>query len=495
MRKINNLKKYVKEGLKLIKKEKDIKEAEVFVAENERFVGRLNYSSVVLNDGIQELKSDAFSGTSVKAVFKTKKGIKVGFGSEDKEISLEAVKRALIKARRNAIADANFKSLPRPIKEKPILKNYHDPKLMEGDEALFTKLTWRGLEGALRTFKGAGLNKNDYLNITGDITILKEQMAVANSHGICDYDQSTLLMATITTMIENEESKGTGWVSSNKLSQFKPEKAGEMAAKSAINTIKGKRLKSGHYNVIFNYQPVCALFSNLIVPCFSLDTVVLNISPLKGKLDQKIMSEEISFYDDGTISGQVASKRITDEGIPTGRTQLVKEGKLEGFLANSYFGNQMKDSRFIPRNGFRFGGGGRWHRYEPRIYATNIVIEGEKPKSFNELLKKVKDGVLIGRLWYLYPINGLGSGDFTGTVIGDSYLIKNGKIVSSLKPNAVRINENWLRLMRDNILGISGERKPILDWGSEEVVIAPRIAFSNISLEEIDTFMDGSLTK
>ncbi|MFZ2969580.1 MAG: hypothetical protein WA063_00365, partial [Minisyncoccia bacterium] len=71
-----------------------------------------------------------------------------------------------------------------------------------------------------------------------------------------------------------------------------------------------------------------------------------------------------------------------------------------------------------------------------------------------------------------------------------SYLIRNGKIVNPLKPNVVRINENWLRLMKDNILAISKERKPIRDWASEEVVIAPQIAFSDVALEKINVFMD-----
>jgi len=495
MKKITDLKKCATQGLEFLKQVKGVKEAEVFVADNDRFVARLNYTSIIPSNGIQELKSDAYSGTSVRAIFETKEGLKIGFGSEDKEISLNGVKRALQKARRAAVADLKFKSLPKPIGEKPVLENYHDPEIMKGNDHLLTELAWKVLGGALITFQEKGLDREDSLSVTGDITIIREQIAVANTHGINDYDQSTILMTNITAMIEGKNSKGTGWATSATLSKFDAEGAGRMAARSAISTIGGKRIKSGCYNVVFDHQPVCTLFANLIVPCLSLGTIVLNISPLKDKLDKKIMSKKISVHDDGSLPGQMASKRITCEGIPTGRTQLIDKGRLVGLLANSYYANQTKDSRFTPRNGFRFSGGGRCHRSEPGISATNLVIESKNPVSSQELLRKIKDGVFIGRLWYLYPINGMGSGDFTGTIVGDSYLIKDGKIANPLKPNAVRINDNWLRLMKSNVLGVSKESKPTLVWAGEEVVIAPQIAVSDVELEEIDIFMDESLTR
>jgi predicted Zn-dependent protease len=346
----------------------------------------------------------------------------------------------------------------------------------------------------LGTFREAGFGREDALSVTGDITILREQIAVANTHGINDYDQSTILMATITAMIEGKDSKGTGWAAGTHFDQFDAEEAGRTAARSAIATISGQRIKSGRYNVVFGHQPVCTIFGNLIIPCLSLSTAILNISPFKEKLDELIMAEEISVYDDGSIPGQMASKRITCEGIPTGRTQLVERGRLVGLLADSYFANWAGDPRFVPRSGFRFSGGGRGHSVEPGISATNLVIESADPVPAEELLNRVRDGVFIGRLWYLYPIYGIGSGDFTGTVVGDSYLIKDGRIVDPLRPNVVRINDNWLRLMKDNILGVSRESRPTLIWAGEEIVLAPQIAVSDVELEEIDIFMDESLT-
>ena len=106
-----------------------------------------------------------------------------------------------------------------------------------------------------------------------------------------------------------------------------------------------------------------------------------------------------------------------------------------------------------------------------------------------KLISRIKNGIYIGRLWYLYPVHGLARADFTGTVIGDSYIIRNGKLVEPLKPNTVRISDNFVKLLQ-NITGISKEKKSTLIWGSEEVVIAPEIAVKGVSLENVAEFVE-----
>ena len=96
----------------------------------------------------------------------------------------------------------------------------------------------------------------------------------------------------------------------------------------------------------------------------------------------------------------------------------------------------------------------------------------------------VNNGVYIGRIWYTYPVNGTTSGDFSGTIIGDSFLIKNGKFAAPLKPNTVRMNDNVLRLI-NNTLGIGSQRRATVRWSSDQVTWAPEIAVSGFGLEEI----------
>ena len=57
-------------------------------------------------------------------------------------------------------------------------------------------------------------------------------------------------------------------------------------------------------------------------------------------------------------------------------------------------------------------------------------------------MRTVGDGIYVGRIWYTYPINGQRAGDFTCTVTGDSYVIRDGKIAEPIAPNCLRINAN-----------------------------------------------------
>jgi len=102
----------------------------------------------------------------------------------------------------------------------------------------------------------------------------------------------------------------------------------------------------------------------------------------------------------------------------------------------------------------------------------------------------VQNGVYIGRIWYTYPINGLRAGDFTATVVGDSYVIKNGKLAAPIKANTIRINDNIHNVLR-NIMGMTGKGKGTVAWAADEVVYAPDIAVSRLTLNEIAGYMES----
>jgi predicted Zn-dependent protease len=144
-----------------------------------------------------------------------------------------------------------------------------------------------------------------------------------------------------------------------------------------------------------------------------------------------------------------------------------------------------------PRNGFRTGpGGGRHFDRDPGVTPTNVIIDGSETVPSEELLRRVGNGLYIGRIWYTYPINGITQADFTCTVIGDSYIIRDGRIAEPLKPNTVRINDN-LRRVLNGILGIGDTRKPTIVWSADEMVHAPEIAVEALHINEIGEFLEA----
>ncbi len=145
----------------------------------------------------------------------------------------------------------------------------------------------------------------------------------------------------------------------------------------------------------------------------------------------------------------------------------------------------------MARNGFRFGsGGGREFDTQPGVSASNIIVEGAEPVSRDELLRRVGDGLYIGRIWYTYPINGLRAGDFTCTVVADSYIIRNGRMVAPLKPNTIRINDN-ISTFLNNVVGVTRDTKGTIVWAADQVVYAPEIAVSGVQIDEIAHDLPG----
>ena len=521
----------VRDGLAYITEQPDVLEAEVFASANLNLTLRLNYTSHIPCNGVEEPKSVESYGLGVRAVFRTPQGNKTGVGSEPSDISREAVSRALEKARQGAVLDPEFDSLPRGSGNTPTLFAYHDPSIVRLRDTKLVSHGWNMLWKGLDAFQSsedllAALERYRFgpsdgpfaetesaqlsdlgLILGGDLVLLLERMAIAStSLPEPQTDESTLVMSFATAMVEEMNAKGSGWSVSSHLSDFNGQSAAD-AARRAIDSMDGQRVPTGSYRVILGPQPVAELLEWILLPGLYLETFHANGSPFMGKFGQQIASPMLHLYDDGSLPGLAGSKAITDEGLPTGRTDLIREGRLVGLLADYYNYRRILNDRqgraklgvepaaveqgLLPRNGFRAGnGGGRDFAALPSTVPTNLVIEGREELERNELLERVGNGIYIGRIWYTYPVNGFTSGDFSGTVVGDSYLIRDGRLAEPLKPNTLRMNGNMLQVI-NNIMGIGAERTGTVRWSSDQVTWAPEIAVGNFPLEEIAEYMDG----
>jgi len=258
---------------------------------------------------------------------------------------------------------------------------------------------------------------------------------------------------------------------------------------------------------VFGRQPVTDILNDLIIPACNSDAFYASATPFLGRLGQRVASPLLSIYDDGARPGLLGSKGITCEGLPTGRTDLIRDGVLRGALTSWYYSQRLlrdpalgeklgaagaeAEAALVARNGFRFGGGGgRDFDTQPGVSASNVIVESREPVSRDELLRRVADGLYIGRIWYTYPINGLRAGDFTCTVVADSYIIRDGRMVAPLKPNTIRINDN-ISTFLNNVVGVTRDTKGTIVWAADQVVYAPEIAVSNVRIDAIAENMPG----
>ena len=189
---LSQLKRSAEDALAYLRTQPDIAEAEVFTSANANLTVRLNYTSRIPSNGVEEPKSVQSYGLGLQVAFNSPEGIKTGFGSEPTDLSLEGVKKALDKARRGAVLDPDYVSLPRSTSQKPTLRRYHDPAILRITNNKMVEVGWRTLESALEVFS----TSEDLLNaagspqgirdlgliLGGDVVMLQERVAIGSTH-------------------------------------------------------------------------------------------------------------------------------------------------------------------------------------------------------------------------------------------------------------------------------------------------------------------------
>ncbi len=476
MKPLNELKAAVEQGLRWIEKRRGVREAEVYASANNLAVLRICYATNVPSNGLEEPKSLDDFGLSARVVFKDGK---VGFGKEDSALDQRAIKNVFLKAERNAVLDTDFKSLPAPA-GKPAKNLFMDQAIAKlSDEKAIDK-AYDCLGGAFDALARKKAERN--LNITGELNFLHARMAIASTTGIKASDESTQALATLTTILEGTpDLAGVGCDSGTHLKDLQSAKTGQTSAEKALAMGKPLSIESGEYRAVLGRLAVTDLLHSRFE--VGLNAIDEQASPFVGKLDQQLFSECLNIRDDALVPKAMGSKCVTDEGLPAGRTELVKDGRLVSFLGSDYYCKKFGDPRFRPRNGFRSGSGGRSYETDPGIHGTNFVVETGS-LSDEELIKEVKNGIYIGRIWYTYPVNGLASSDFTTTIRGDSYVIENGEIKAALTPNTCRVSDNFERIFR-SVLGLGKKKEVAFAWGQEPVIITPEIAVQGVKVERI----------
>lgn len=140
------------------------------------------------------------------------------------------------------------------------------------------------------------------------------------------------------------------------------------------------------------------------------------------KKGEQIANIAVSAVDDGTIHEGWGSIAIDDEGMPTQKTQLIKNGKLENFMSD-YLGEL--------KTGHKRTGSARRQDYKfaPASRMRNTFIEAG-PHKLDDLIASIDNGI------YARSMGGgsvnPGTGEFNFSV-QEGYLIKNGKIDKPVK--------------------------------------------------------------
>ena len=145
-------------------------------------------------------------------------------------------------------------------------------------------------------------------------------------------------------------------------------------------------------------------------------------SAFSGRIGERVAAPGVTVIDEGAIEGRRGSLTIDDEGTPTGRTVLIEDGILKGYLQDRLNARLM---------GMQPTGNGRResfaHSPMPRMTNTFMLGGSDDP---DELVTRVKDGI------YAKSFGGgqvdITSGKFVFSCT-EAYRIRGGKIAEPVK--------------------------------------------------------------
>ncbi|RPH81270.1 MAG: metalloprotease TldD [Candidatus Rokuibacteriota bacterium] len=179
------------------------------------------------------------------------------------------------------------------------------------------------------------------------------------------------------------------------------------------------------------------------------------VSAFAGRLGQKVASELVTVVDDGTIPNRRGSLNVDDEGTPTGRTVLIENGILTGYMQDRLNARLMK---MAPT------GNGRRESYAhppmPRMTNTFMLAGQDDPE---DIIRSVPKGL------YAVTFGGgqvdITSGKFVFSA-SEAYLIEDGRVTAPVKgatligngPDAlVRVSRVGYDLKLDEGVGTCGK--------------------------------------
>lgn len=354
-------------------------------------------------------------------------------------------------------------------KTTPIEKT-NDPKLWSLDSAQVSEIAQTMIDHTIH---------EKISRISGSLNLVCDDFEIQNTSGLYKTEKSTYISGVINADSEiGIPVSGIGQASARTLGGFEAQKIGSDAAQMCVNSINPSTASTQITNIIFEPLAIGELLFFVMGPSFSLKTYSEKKSCFSQKIGDKIAVDDLTIIDDPHASDSLGSKSFDDEGVPTKTTHYIQEGIFHATYSDRY--NAFKEKTTTSGNACRLGIPlGRSSDPIPTSAPHNLTITPGS-KSRNEIIKDTKNGILISRLWYTYPVNPI-KGDFSCTARSGIWIIKNGEVTSPAKP--VRIIHN-LPILLQNISAIGNNSKTILPWAGMPVT-CPTIRCNDITISPI----------
>ena len=195
----------------------------------------------------------------------------------------------------------------------------------------------------------------------------------------------------------------------------------EKVTKRAIDLLSAKPVEGGKYTVIVDPK-LCGVFAHEAFGHLSEADFIYENKKLREVMEigKRFGPDELTIVDDGTLVGEAGYNKYDNEGTPTQKTNLIKDGILTSRLHSRETAAKMNE---CPTGNARAIS----YAHEPIVRMTNTYMEPHN-WTFDDMLSSTDDGI--------YAKGSLGGQTNTEMFTfsaEDAYRIKGGKLCEKVR--------------------------------------------------------------
>ena len=382
-------------------------------------------NTVVMEEGIVKTASENITmGVGIRVL----KDDQTGFAYTN-DLNLEGMKEAALTAA--AISSSGRSGRAANLRQVKHPHQLYDLHRVMSEEELGSKL-----DIVREAHDGAKSHDSRIVLAQSFLLDQLQQVTIANSEGLIASDTRPQAMLYGIAVAVDGSNQTQGFKSSGGRVGYefytKKEPArdtGRKAADIAIKLLSAVDAPAGEQPVVLGAGHSGVMVHEAIGHPFEADGIRKKTSIYWDKFKQQVAKPIVNIYEDPTIPHYRGSLNVDDEGMPTQRTDLVKDGILVGYIQDR-LNAQLMDEK--PTSNARR----QTYQNFPLPRMTNTVLDrGES--SPEDIIKSVKKG------FYADAFEGgnvLPSGKFTFSV-NLGYLIENGELTKPVR-NATLIGTN-----------------------------------------------------
>jgi PmbA protein len=213
------------------------------------------------------------------------------------------------------------------------------------------------------------------------------RLAIASTSGVAAEDRGTGCWCAAVTLADQDGETQTGFSFEvgHRLEELDPDAVAREAVERAARLLGATKPETARVPAVLD--PVAAsAFLGVLSGGLSAEAVQKQRSLFASLVGEQVASNAFTLVDDGRLLDGPGAAPFDGEGVPTGRTDLISSGVLNGFLHNTYTALRGDTTST--------GNATRGYRSTPGVGTTNLFVQ-PGAASFDEMLRRAEGGVLI----------------------------------------------------------------------------------------------------